>query len=357
MSHIIEPFNTNKIQVIKLNQIPETYQPCELFLGYPPNWFSPIKLSPFARSVEEKTIQWFKALGIINSIEEEKYIRKMEPRYYAGYTVPLGNYENVLLQCMMLTIWLTWDDRRVEKAKDIKEILPELLALKGEVVEGNDPYTLGMKHIGDELERLGASKHYRRRVADGFEAWSEVAIKEAQINQTITLEQTLSMRMLTIGIIPTAILYERVIGTELPEVILNNPLLQKLIKNLALIVAIQNDIMSTAKDILNNQIVTNIVISHNKEYSTTIGESFQAILDIHDQAVREFDYLANQFLDQVEEEWKERLAMFINQLRYSGSGFALWHANTVRYRENVITNNEVYYTVRVGMTSVPPTMK
>jgi hypothetical protein len=351
----------NKIEVIKIKEI-ENYKPCELYLRYPPNWYPQIPVSPYSHSVEEKTIQWLKNLGLITTNEEVEYIRKMEPKYYAGLTVSLGNYENVLIQCILLTFWLIWDDRCVEKSKDLKEFLPMLLALKGESVEGNDPYVLGWKHIGDEYERLGGSKLLRKRFSDAINQWAEVALQEADIMSKTTvlnLEQALVLRMISIGIRPTSILYERVIGTEFPEYIFNDPLYKKLIDNAALIVGIQNDLMSVGKDIRNHQITTNVILCHNKEYSTSIVDSYKAIIDIHDKTVREFDEIAEQFLLNMEEEWKERMEMYINQLRYADSGYANWHSNAVRYREHVVMENGVYIRILAekNLKTVKPTMK
>jgi hypothetical protein len=53
-------------------------------------WFSPIPLSPFASRMEEETIEWLKKLSLIPTKQVEDNIRRMQPRHYAGYSLPLA---------------------------------------------------------------------------------------------------------------------------------------------------------------------------------------------------------------------------------------------------------------------------
>ncbi len=57
---------------------------------YPTMWFSPIPLSPFASRMEEETIEWLKKLSLIPTKQVEDNIRRMQPRHYAGYSLPLA---------------------------------------------------------------------------------------------------------------------------------------------------------------------------------------------------------------------------------------------------------------------------
>jgi hypothetical protein len=69
---------------------------------YPSSWFSSILISPFGNKIEEETINWMKNLNLINTKHAEDIVRKVEPRYYAGYSLPLANYDYALIFCKFI---------------------------------------------------------------------------------------------------------------------------------------------------------------------------------------------------------------------------------------------------------------
>lgn len=130
--------------------LPEEVKPCILSVSYPGHWFAPLPLSPYAATIEEKTMEWMDSLGLVRSTQRRARLLAMEPRHYAGYSHSMASYEHALMYCKYITMWLLWDDECVEVATDHSEIAAPLMALAGENVPSakeNDPYVRAFKHI------------------------------------------------------------------------------------------------------------------------------------------------------------------------------------------------------------------
>lgn len=73
---------------------------------YPSHWLAPVKLSPFAVTIEEETIHWMSSIHLVPDSECYNHIRNMEPRHYAGYSPSMAAYDHALMYCKYITMWL-----------------------------------------------------------------------------------------------------------------------------------------------------------------------------------------------------------------------------------------------------------
>lgn len=129
-----------------------------LEVTYPSHWLAPVKLSPFAMTIEEDTMHWLSSINLVPDSECYNHVRNMEPRHYAGYSHSMAAYDHALMYCKYITMWLLWDDQCVEIAQDLADIELPIRALAGEdnLLHINDPYVIAFRHIGDEYERFGS---------------------------------------------------------------------------------------------------------------------------------------------------------------------------------------------------------
>lgn len=324
---------------------------------YPSHWLAPVCLSPFAKTIEEETLSWMGSLGLIQNNSCLNHLRNMEPRHYAGYSHSMASYEHALLYCKYITMWLLWDDDCVEVAKDYAEVEWPLVALAGDEYPDSfsqAPYVLAFKHLGDEYERLGASRAWRQRFADKMKEWAKRAIDEEKVRRQESgldarrsFEEALSLRAITVGIRPNSLPLERAVGIELPKFIHTHPLYQRLIDKAALICCIINDVVGVAKDLKNNQITSNLVLYHSLYFKTSLHESYSGVLSIHDQAVKDYDKTADTLFEFCPEPYQERLATFISHLRYMDTGFGYWHRDCVRYQDLVAVENSQAFRIAI----------
>lgn len=323
-----------------------------LLVSYPKSWFAPIKLSPFSFSIETETIDWMIKLLLIKDKKKLKQVLDMEPRHYAGYTHSMAAFEHALMYCKYITMWLLWDDDCVEIAHDVSQVVSPLLALAGKLSnhKQNNSYNEAFLHIGNEYERLGASKNWRLRFSDRMLEWAKYAIQEEKIRKNIKnhcFEDALKLRSFTVGIRPNTLPLERAVGIEIPDEILMDPNYEELLDNAARICCIVNDIVSVPKDLKNNQIYSNLVLYYMYLNKTTLYNSFQTLIKIHDNAVLKFDNLASALLGKVRNSFCEKLETYLYQLRYMDSGFGFWHQNCARYQNLVAIENETVYRLSI----------
>ena len=338
--------------------LPENVKTHALPVTYPKHWFAPVKLSPFASTIEEETIDWLESLGLVTNAEQRAHFRAIEPRHYAGYSHSMASYEHALLYCKYITMWLLWDDGCVEAATDYSDIAEPLTALAGEEVPAarkNDPYVLAFKHIGDEYERLGATREWRIRLAADMSEWTKHAVEEEIVRRKggdgisgRNFSDAIKLRTITAGIRPTILPLERAVGIEVPHEIHTDPDYRDLVDQAARICWIVNDLVSVPKDIENEQKETNLILYHRMRFGGSLHDSCLALLKIHDKAVETYDVLAAKLLAKTPPVFRERMSTFFDHLRYMDSGFGFWHSDCIRYKRSVAVEDNRAYRIHIA---------
>jgi hypothetical protein len=280
----------------------------------------------------------------------------MEPRYYAGYSHSMAAYDHALMYCKYITMWLLWDDQCVETAQNFIDIELPIRALAGEdnLSTINDPYAIAFKHIGDEYERLGASRSWRIRFAEKMREWAHYAIEEEKIRRLGTVnevnrsfEEAVRLRAITVGIRPNSITLERAVGIELPDAILHSAEYPLLIDKAALICCIINDIVGVPKDMLNHQTNSNLILYHQICFNSSLQDAYFSVLALHDEAIIDYDCIAQKMLENCPSDFKERLSVFIDHLRYMDTGFGFWHRDCVRYQNWVAREKNYIFRIEI----------
>ena len=333
------PPRDDGVQYSTVSAAPEG-APTRVHLRYPSTWFSPQRLSSFSNTVGEQTIAWLDRLRLLPDRETYKHVVAMEPHYYAGYSMPMGSYEQTLLYCKYITLWLLWDDQVVEKAEGLDDISRALAALAGDECEDDDPFSIGFREIGDGYSLGGATAAWRRRFAQVMLEWATYAVREGSRRRAPhshpsrdDFEQALLIRSFTVGIRPNSIPLERALGFELTPAIYLDAGYADLMNCAATICSLVNDLVGIYKDTANAQQSSNMILYHQVAYGCSPQKSIDAIVAIHDQMVNRFDQLAAGLSLRCTPEFSERLTAFISSLRYMDSGFAYWHRDCARYHK------------------------
>jgi hypothetical protein len=267
----------------------------------------------------------------------------------------MAAYDHALLYCQYITMWLLWDDDVIEKISSVSHsVLLPLYALSGENIDTGDQYIAAFKYLGDSYEKLGASRAWRKRFANKMIEWAEFAIQEEiarrqDINITKrSFDDALNLRSMTVGIRPNSVTLERAVGIEVPEYIHIDPDYELFLDQAAKICCIVNDLVGVPKDIKNNQVQSNLILYYQLYYHCSLKDAYNALIEIHDQSVRNYDQLAKKLLSKVELAFSERLAVFFQQLRYMDSGFGYWHQDCVRYQSLTASDGVHYFKLKIN---------
>lgn len=320
-------------------------------IRYPTSWFSPVKLSPFAREIENETIRWMTSLGLIEDKTKRAHVMAMEPRHYAGYTHPLASYDHALMYCKYITMWLLWDDDVVESATNVDEVAPTLRALADGRAPLASSYDAAFKHIGDEYEKLGASGAWRRRFASKMLEWAEHAIREEKVRQDTNahcFEDALNLRSFTVGIRPNTLPLERAVGIEISNSLTVDPDYEDLLDSAAKICCIVNDIASIPKDVRNGQVRSNLVLYYQHSKACTLKKALEELVGIHDLCIARFDRLCKKLVRKEDSSSQDRLATFLTHLRYMDSGFGFWHQDCIRYQSLLAVEGGTAFKLAIG---------
>ena len=310
----------------------------QLQLRYPSAWFAPVALSAFAQTIGKCTIDWLDELGLLKDATTRDHVLAMEPHHYAGYSHSMASYDHALLYSKYITLWLLWDDQVVERANHIQDAMPPLHALGGGTCDWSDPFCVGFRQIGDGYVLHGATSEWRWRFSNVMLEWARHAVAEESMRREamqsaphMAFTDALRQRSFTVGIRPNSIPLERAAGFELPAFVYSSSTYARLMDAAARICCLVNDLVGIRKDIANRQISSNMVLHYQRCFGGSLGKACSVILDIHDQAVQEFDQLAAALLSECAPPFIERLTVFLSHLRYMDTGFAFWHRDCVRY--------------------------
>lgn len=344
------------IRILRSSEDSHDLQEHHLEIKYPGRWFAPISLSPFARSIEEETVSWMQTLDLIKDDLCLAHVLAMEPRHYAGYSHSMASYDHALMYCKYITMWLLWDDERVEVAKTFHEVESPLIALRGDQVTesvADDPYVRAFRHIGDEYERLGASRRWRQRFSDRMSEWAAHAIQEEVVRRhggtdgERSFEEAVKLRAVTVGIRPNSIPLERAVGIELPDEFVSSQEYELMLECAARICCIINDVVGVPKDIVNDQRQSNLIIYYMTCNGTSLLDSYHAVLKVHDDAIDTYDRLTADILRFSPPSKREKLDCFFDNLRYMDTGFGMWHRDCVRYQDRVATQGKQSYRIAI----------
>lgn len=337
--------------------IPESIKTSVISVSYPRYWFAPVALSPFSRTIEEETIEWMDSLGLVKNKKRRAHLLAMEPRHYAGYSHSMASYEHALMYCKYITMWLLWDDECVEVATDYSQVAAPVMALAGEDVPAalqSDPYVLAFRHIGDEYERLGASREWRIRFAVKMREWTQNAVEEEAVRRkgsvgtsSRSFSDAIKLRAITVGIRPNSLPLERAVGIEIPLEIDSDPDYQALVDQAARVCCIVNDLVGVPKDIRNKQQESNLILYHQMCSGGSLKDSYGAVLKIHDEAVKRYDELAWKVLEKTPSAFRERMKTFLRHLRYMDSGFGFWHRDCIRYQQLVVVEDNLAFRIQI----------
>ena len=312
----------------------------QMQLRYPSAWFAPVALSAFAQTIGKCTIEWLDELGLLKDAATRDHVLAMEPHHYAGYSHSMASYDHALLYSKYITLWLLWDDQVVERANHIQDAMRPLHALGGGTCDWSDPFCVGFRQIGDGYVLHGATSEWRWRFSNVMLEWAQHAVAEEMMRREamhstpqMAFTEALRQRSFTVGIRPNSIPLERAAGFELPAFVYSSAIYARLMDAAARICCLVNDLVGIRKDIANGQISSNMVLHYQRCFGGSLGKACGVILEMHDQAVREFDQLAAELLSECAPLFLERLTVFLSHLRYMDTGFAFWHRDCIRYHQ------------------------
>lgn len=304
-------------------------------LQFPAHWRAQPVRNPARDAIERGTLEWLASFGIgKNPVEREK-LRKFECGNYGGYSLPRAPTSEALLVTQFISLWLFWDDVEVEDHTrwSVDDVVAALITGESKLPS---PYLGAWADLGRRLA-VQRSRDWRSRLTESMRDWLENAQRETGIASALRdaaapppLEALFDCRAVSIGMYPTFYLIELAEGIELPGEIHEQPIVARLKRLASRLVGIGNDLGGVAKDIEHDWL--NLVRSLARAQELGIEAAFALLVELHNQEVQDFDRTA-ELLPSFGAERDDALQRWIEGVRYSVYGFALWESTAERYQE------------------------
>ncbi|HLM74518.1 MAG TPA: terpene synthase family protein [Polyangiaceae bacterium] len=327
-------FDGEILAVLPAKMIPHVAElaPTQFKLMIPRRWKPEVEVNRNAKRIEEATLAWFSELGCTD--RQIAKVRKFQPSLYMGMSFPLAGEEEALLISKYLSLWLLWDDVAIENQENAWKITAHHV-LSGELPDSATIFDIGWWRLLRQLA-ITMSPAWIERLCQSMTTWSDAALREARISllwnagARVTLEDALQSRIDTIGMYATAYLIEYAIGFELPRSFHEHETVRR-IKTLAnKIVGLGNDIFSFGKDYAQDYI--NVISALRKERAVPMLDALNRIVDMHNDALIELDYLAGT-LPSFGPAIDSMIAKWLQWLRYNCIGFSVWESVAPRYSD------------------------
>ena len=330
-------------------------------LTFPKDWFSPILLSPYSGENEQELVRWMGLHGLAPSPKHVKRILALEMGHMSGHTAPMASYDQSLLLAKFLLMAFVYDDDIAEVSQNLEEVLRPVQALAGQQFKITDPYTTAFSQIGDDYERLGATREWRQRFGQSMINCAYSAIKEQKIwadmaqaglgaaSSGPSFEELMTIRCSCAALEPMIMALEQVAGAELPLSVWEDRCFKELIATSETVCCIINDMFSVPKDLFTkdqfNHPGSNLVLFHQRKHEVSLLESMNAWAQLQDEAIQHYDELSVRVLRKLgpSSSLANRVRPLLRLIKECQVGLVLWQLRCKRYQGFTVAENGQAY--------------
>ncbi|HET9930581.1 MAG TPA: terpene synthase family protein [Polyangiaceae bacterium] len=304
-------------------------------LRFPSHWRAAPVVNPAEMRIERETLEWLAAHGMGTSPAEREKLRKFECGKYGGYSLPRAPLPEALLVTQFISLWLFWDDVEVEDHTDwsIDDVAAAFTAGPS---PSTNSYVMAWNDVASRLRARGSAR-WLARLAESMREWLGNAQHETKLGMALrkraewpSLETLFECRTVSIGMYPTFYLIEIAEHLELPDEFHEHDLVKDLKRTASRLVGIGNDLGGLAKDLKSGWLNLVVALAHGA--SIRIDEAFGRLVEIHNREVLDFDRAAAR-LPSFGEKLDPLVQTWLEAVRYSVYGFALWESCAERYQE------------------------
>ena len=303
----------------------------QVTLEYPENWA--ILLSPIAYQMEQRAEAWLQEKGVIRDEESTEKFRKLSVGEYANWPFPLADEKRAETITKFLSLWIFYDDAIEEKDDGQQDAIRD--AIRGRPAppsEGN-PHLRCWWELGQEYSKT-MSQAWLERHAKRFMEWvssvqeeREAAMEFRKTGIYPDAADHLRRRCANIGMTPNIDFLEYQMGWELPEELLQDPLMKLIEVRAAEAVAIMNDLFGFSKD--QHYRWSNLIPCLMQEFQLGPEDAFRWACDLHNARVHHITHYQHELLSKYP---IRELSDWFDALHYVVYGFAKWHSRAPRYR-------------------------
>jgi hypothetical protein len=348
----------NEVQIVpgRARCLGQGRVPTRYELRFPAHWCPRPVGNPAEAALERGTIEWLNAQGMgLESAEREK-LRKFECGKYGGYSLPTAPLSEALIVTQFISLWLFWDDIEIEEhtAWSIDDVA---CALTSGNAGGRGRYIAAWADLGRRL-RERRDPAWLERLTASMRDWLENAKLETGLARKLRergewpeLDTVFACRTVSIGMYPTFHLVELAEDIELPAAIHEHPVVKALKRTASRLVGMGNDLGGVAKDIVHGWL--NLVLVAARSSSIGIEEAFGRVVELHNREVLEFDRTALT-LPSFGNDLDPSVQRWVDAVRYSVHGFALWESVAERYQEYTATVEGRALVASVALLDVSP---
>jgi hypothetical protein len=310
----------------------------QLYLLYPSSWGP--TLNPYADLAKKATSDWLRARGAVNT-HTIRLMEDMRPDLYGGYPYPSANFEHLTTLTEFLTLWMLFDDLAVEGSdKYWREhglsLEDYTIALRGGPLSVRaDPFLMAWGELGQRFAKQ-MSPAWCARLSVLFTDWLGATRREHETYSALRREARLpdpelylSIRMISVGVLPTFYFIEYAEGFELPAEVSEHPALSKLRALGTKLELLSNDLASLEKDLRNNW--PNMVTVLKEAENLSLREAVIRVVEMHNDTLQDFLKTEAQ-MPSFGAERDPFVSAYIKKMHYIVRGFAEFQLGAERYR-------------------------
>lgn len=294
----------------------------------PKRWRSPALENPFAAEAQRRIIPWFESLGC--SRTEVERAQKFNAAGYVGIPFPTLTRQKTLRIARYLSLWLLWDDARVETLErrwkiDADHILADVRP------ERMTRFDEGWWQLLGELA-VERSPAWIDRLCQAMAAWNAAVVEEAALagarrerGEVLSFDRQLELRIVTTGMCATVYLLEDAHDFERSAAFDAHPTVRRIERVAGQIVGLGNDLLSFGEDRAEDR--CNLVTTLLRESGASIETAIDRLVRMHDDSLEELDRLGDSLLAGPSGT-SPYLVRWLQDLRYAALGFSLRESRT-----------------------------
>jgi hypothetical protein len=263
----------------------------------PPTLFCPFEpaLHPALKEIEEEALgRWAKLLGLHARHKGFKKLQQSHFPVLLGRCHPTASKERMAAALDFLIWNFSWDDQI-----DVGDVPPEWVrqqnAMALAVLQGAIPYHDAppllwlLTSIRERMVRLMPAA-WMERFIQACQAYFRGTEWEAETRRSRIchdVDTYIQLRRLSVGTYMVFVQIEAIEGFFLPDEILSNPDIERLVETATDVIAWANDLFSLSQD-LQDDFHPNLVFSLQKQHGLSLQEAIQEAVRMHDEAVLRF---------------------------------------------------------------------
>lgn len=263
---------------------------------YPLSWKPELPI--WANSMNSLVFDWLDQQGLLSNAAAQSQVKDQRADLYGGYSFGWADFDKCLTITKFLVLWILFDDVVTESDGGYWDRYGLSIQDYTEAMRGGplspraDPFLRAWWKLSQEFKST-MSQRWMERWASLFAGWLASTVRERETYELLRsneklpdLDTYVSIRSLTIGVLPTLPLIEFAGGFELPDKVLGCASLNILNGIGCRLKLLANDIFGLEKDLVSGW--PNAVTVIARQHGQNLIDALEYTVRIHNEHLAVF---------------------------------------------------------------------